>query len=358
MAKALRVGFIGAGGIAGQHAKFLSVMDGVEIAAASDTSTPALEAFREKWEVSAGYTDYRAMIATEDLDAVSVCTPNFLHSGPTIDALKQGLHVLVEKPMAMGSSECTQMIAAARKAGRQLVVGYQWRFSPTAQFMRQQVADGVVGDVLYVRVQALRRRGIPSWGVFGRKDLQGGGPLIDIGVHIIEMAHYIIGKPAPLSASASTYTYLGDSKPRAKAPWGDWDYRTYTVEDLAVGFVRFEGGATMNVEASFAAHIEQDVFNIQIMGTKGGLTFDPPKLFHDHHGYMLTSAPEFLGKDEMWKAKMAHFVRTCRTGRGNQAPGEDGLAVQQILDGLYASADAGGEVAVNAPRKATTRARR
>ncbi len=350
MAKKLRIGFIGAGGIASHHAKYLAPIKDVEITAAADTNPAVLGAFRERWEVPSGYDDYRSMIRKEDLDAVSVCTPNYLHAQPAIDSLRRGLHVFVEKPMAMTAAECQQMIRAARKAGRQLIIGYQWRFCPGAQFMRKQVADGVVGDVLYVRAQALRRRGIPSWGVFGRKDLQGGGPLIDIGVHIIEMAHYVIGKPSPLAASASTYTYLGDSKPRAKAPWGDWDHRTYTVEDLAVGFVRFEGGATMSVESSFAAHIETDVFTIQIMGTKGGLTLDPPQLFHDHHGYMLTSVPEFLGKDEMWEAKMANFVRAARTGRGNESPGEDGLAVQQILDGLYASAEAGKEVAITPPR--------
>jgi predicted dehydrogenase len=175
--------------------------------------------------------------------------------------------------------------------------------------------------------------------VFGRKELQGGGPMIDIGVHILEMAHYVMGAPEPVSADGSCYTYLGNRKPEALAPWGNWDYKTYTVEDLAVGLLRFANGATLVIESSFAAHIEKDVWNVSVMGEKGGATFDPPMLHHDEMGYMFNLAPSFTGNQDPFEAKIRHFLDCLRTGCPCQAPGEDGWMVQKMLDGIYRSAE-------------------
>ena len=131
-----------------------------------------------------------------------------------------------------------------------------------------------------------------------------------------------------------------------KTSWGDCDWATYTVEDLAVGFVRFDTGAVMTVESSFSAHIEKDVAAVQIMGTKGGHTPDPPRLYSDANGYMLDSSPSVIGKEDMFAVKMAHFIDVARGTAANRCPGEDGLAVQQILQGLYRSAAEGREVAI------------
>ncbi len=206
------------------------------------------------------------------------------------------------------------------------------------------MASGSFGDILYVRCQALRRRGIPSWGVFGRKDLQGGGPMIDIGVHILEAAHFIIGSPRPVSASAACYTYLGNKKPETLCSWGPWDYKTYTVEDLAVGLVKFANGESLVIESSFAAHIEKDIFSIQIMGTKGGGTLDPLQIFADDQGYMMNMTPAFTGTQDGFAYKMKHFVDCLRSGKRCEAPGEDGLSVQKMLDAIYKSASLKREV--------------
>jgi predicted dehydrogenase len=243
--------------------------------------------------------------------------------------------------MAMNAGDAAAMCRAARSAGRRLQIGFQWRFSPAAQFIRKAYDAGDLGRILYVRCQALRRRGIPSWGVFGRKEIQGGGPMIDIGVHILEMAHYMMGKPAPVSATGSCYTYLGDRKPEVASPWGDWDYKTYTVEDLAVGMIRFATGATLVIESSFAAHIEKDVWNVSLMGDKGGAVLDPPMLFKDGVGHMLNLSPGFLPKTDAFQQKLQHFIDCIRTGCASEAPGEDGLLVQQMLDAIYRSAESG-----------------
>jgi predicted dehydrogenase len=345
---AFTVGFIGTGGIAHQHASNLKKVAGVELVCGADINEKNLHDFRDKQGIARVYADYREMLAREKaVDAICVCTPNAEHAPSAIAALAAGKHVLVEKPMAMDVAGCRAMIAAAAAAGKQLVVGYQYRFDGRTQLIRRQVDAGAFGAVLHVRCQALRRRGIPNWGVFGRKELQGGGPLIDIGVHVIEMAHYAMGSPQPVAASGSAWTYLGDKPSDVESAWKGWDWQTYTVEDLAVGLIRFANGATLSIEASFAAHIDKDVWNFSLMGEKGGANWDPPQVFTDQHGHMFTQSPAFVpnqGWDANWAEKMRHFVEVCRDGRANIAPGESGLMVQEILDGVYRSAAAKQEV--------------
>jgi len=239
------------------------------------------------------------------------------------------------------------MADAAKKNGVEFIIGFQHRYEPRSKMLRDMIKAGEFGKILYVRAQALRRRGIPNWGVFGRKDLQGGGPMIDIGVHIMETAHYLIGSPKPITASGNIYTYLGNKPMQALCNWPNWDHKTYTVEDLAVGMIRFATGTVLVVEASFAAHIEKDVWNIQIMGEKGGCVWDPPQIFKDEHGFMFNSVPAHIGKWDHFEYKIRHFVDVCRDGKPNQAPGEHGLMVQQMLDGVYQSAEKGKEVEIS-----------
>ncbi len=346
MAKTIRVGFIGAGGIAKYQASLLQKVEGAEVVAAADVSDDALEKFKKDVPVKHVFNDWKKLIELDEIDAVSVCTPNKLHYLPTIEALKRGKHVLVEKPMAMNAKEAKEMVDTAKKCKKLLQIGFQWRFTPSALMLKKQVEEGIFGDILYVRCQALRRRGIPSWGVFGRKDLQGGGPMIDIGVHILEVAHNVMGKPKPVKASASCYTYIGNKKPDVVCGWGAWDYKTYTVEDLAVGFIRFANGASLVIESSFAAHIEKDVFSFQIMGTKGGGTLDPLQVFTDENGYMFNKTPYFIGRGDSFEYKMRHFIECIRDGKKSESPGEDGWVVQQMLDAIYESAEKNAEVSI------------
>src|SRR5450432_2192652 len=125
------------------------------------------------------------------------------------------------------------MLDAARKSGKQLIIGFQHRFESRTKLIRDQIDSGSFGKILYVRAQWLRRRGIPNWGVFGRKDLQGGGPMIDIGVHVLETSHYLMGAPKPISATGNVWTYLGNIESTTASQWPKWDFQNYTVEDLA-----------------------------------------------------------------------------------------------------------------------------
>ena len=347
--KSLRIGFIGCGGIAQQHIAYFKKMAGVSIVCGADIRPAALEQMKTKHGVENVYEDYNVMLREmgDKVDAISVCTPNGVHSEAAIAAANAGKHVLCEKPMAMNAKQAQEMADAAKKNGVQFVIGFQHRFEPRSKVIRDLVQSGALGDILYVRAQALRRRGIPNWGVFGRKELQGGGPMIDIGVHILETSHSIIGNPRPISATGNTFTYLGNTDSKVVSTWPGWDYKTYTVEDLAVGMIRFDTGTMLTIESSFVAHIEEDVFNIQFFGTKGGAIWDGTKIYTDFNNYMINATPPYIGKWDIWEYKMRHFVEVARDGRTNEAPPEHGVMVQKMLDGVYASAAAGKEVTID-----------
>ena len=346
MSNPFRVAFIGAGWVGDHQMKHLAKLGGVECTV-SDVGEATLARFKEAHKPRHAFSDYRQMLReVKDLDAVSVCTPNGWHAEHTIAALEAGHHVLVEKPMAMNAREAQRMLDAAKSAGKQLIVGFQHRFEPRTKLIRDQIASGAFGKILYVRAQALRRRGIPNWGVFGRKDLQGGGPMIDIGVHILETAHYMIGSPRPVTATANHWTFHGNKPSNVASMWPNWDHATYTVEDFAAGMIRFEDGGLLTIEASFVTHIEKDVWNIQVFGERGGANWESSQIFTDHGGYMMNMTPGFMPKWDHFEYKMKHFVEVCRDGRTNESPGEHGLMVQKMLDGVYASAAAGKEVGI------------
>ena len=349
--KPFRLAFIGAGAIAGAHLKALKELPSVEVVALADIKTDPMDKYAEDLGLAPDrcYSDYKKMLRDVKPDAVDICTPNSAHAACSIAASKAGAHVIVEKPMAMNAGQCRKMIAAAKQAKKKLVIGFQFRYSPKTQFLHKQAQAGALGEILYGRVQALRRRGIPNWGVFGQKALQGGGPMIDIGVHTLEMAHYVMGNPKPVAASGMTRTYLGNKKSATQVAcqWPGWDHRSYDVEDLAIGHIRFENGAVIHVEASFAAHIEKDIWDFQLMGTQGGCRWDDSQIFTDHHGYQTNTRAGFLPEYNVFHNgfvdKLSDFVDHCTKGTPSQAPAEHGLMVQQMLDGVYRSAEAGGK---------------
>ncbi len=344
--KKLRVGFIGTGGIAKAQMNRLVKFDDVTLVAGADVNEAGLAAVKKDFSLASVYTDWREMLDKEDLDAVSVCTPNGLHAENSIGALQAGCHVLVEKPLAMDATEGQAMVDAAKKARKKLIIAYQWRFHPKTQFLRQGVEQGQFGKILFMRCSAMRRRGIPNWGVFGRKELQGGGPLIDIGVHVMEMAHFVMGSPKPVAASGHTFQYIGNRACDVACMWPNWDHKTYTVEDLAIGHIRFDNGAVMQVEASFAAHAK-DSWSFSFMGEKGGADFEDLTVRTDSNGYMVDQKPAYLPNHDCFDLKMRAFVDTVLHRKPTIAGAEEGLSIQKMIDGIYRSAAAGREVAID-----------
>ena len=348
--KKLRWAIVGCGGISTTHLEAIKQIPEIEVVAGCDIKPERLKLMNEKYGIQATYEKWDDMLAEVKPDVVDVCTPNGVHMPATVDALNAGCHVITEKPMAMTPAECQQMVDTARKNGKLLAVGFQFRYHPSCEMFKRAMAAGDIGDILVVKCHAMRRRGIPNWGVFGQRELQGGGPMIDIGVHVMESAHYCMGEPKPVSASGNCWTYIGDKPSEVVSPWPNWDWKTFTVEDLAVGQIRFDSGALMQVEASFSAHIEKDVWNFEIMGTRGGFNWETSTIFTDHAGTMINSKAAYLPNTQfnsLFVAKLKNFANGCLTGSPLRAPGESGMAVQKMIDGIYRSAAAGKEVTID-----------
>jgi predicted dehydrogenase len=347
--KPIGVGIIGSGGIAqGAHMPGYKSLesDGVKILAVADAFPATAKAAAEKFDVPHQFADYKKLLAMDEIDVVSVCTPNYLHKQPTVDALNAGKHVLVEKPMAMNAQEGQEMVEAARKSGKKLQVGFMTRFSSQAQALKRFIDAGDMGEIYYARAQALRRRGIPGWGVFIEKDKQGGGPLIDIGVHILDLTLFLMGHPKPTHVSGITYAKFG-KRADVLGLMGQWDPKKFTVEDFAVGFVRFDNGATLTLESSFVANMEQnDLFNTQLFGTEGGCQYSPIKMFFEKNRTLVDATPVFLPNVRTHEAEIRAFVEAVREDKPVPVPGEQALQVTQIIDGIYRSAEAGREVSI------------
>ena len=351
--KKFRIAIIGCGGIAQTHMTAYQEMPEVEIVAGVDIDPERLKIMEEKWGLpkKALFKDWNEMLKKIKPDAVDVCTPNGVHCAPVVDACLAGCHAMVEKPMAMNPAECEKMIAAAKKGKVKLAVGFQQRYNEKTTALIRARDEGRFGNIMFVKCQALRRRGIPNWGVFGQKDKQGGGPMIDIGVHILEAAYAFMGSPKPVAASGNTWTYMGNKPSTVRNSWPNWDYKTYTVEDLAIGQIRFENGAILQIESSFIAHIpKNDIFNFTAMGEKAGCSWETAEMYTDENGLMVNMTPTYTGSADGWGGlfyiKLKNWVDACTKGTELGAPGEAGLAVQKMLDGIYRSAEAGKEVTI------------
>jgi predicted dehydrogenase len=313
--------------------------------ACCDIDRKKAEEAAEKFGIERVYTDYEELLSLDEVDAVSVCTPNFAHKAPTIAALEAGKHVLVEKPMAMNADEGLAMVKAAKKSGRKLMVGLNYRWGAGIQALKRHADAGEFGEIYYARAQCLRRRGIPGWGVFIEKDKQGGGPLVDLGVHVMDAVLYIMGFPRPVTASGATYTKFGNRR-GVVGLMGQWDPRKYTVEDYALGLVRFSKGQTMFVETSFAANIERDIFNFALLGTKAGCTLDPLKIYGERNGGLIDTAPVFNKGENTHEIETRMYIDCILKDTEPPVTGEQGLVIQKIMDAIYASAEAGGEVKI------------
>ena len=357
MAKKLKIGIIGTGGISGVHFSGYAKSRVAEIHALADVNDRALSSRARENNVPAErcFNDYRKLLNLKELDAVSICTPNTFHCRQTVDALKAGKHVLCEKPMAMTPAEARRMVSAEQQAGRKLQIGLHNRFRNDAAFIKKLVDGGALGNIYYARCQAIRRRGVPSWGVFGQLDKQGGGGLIDIGIHMIDLTWWLMGCPRPVAVVGQTYKTIGGTGGHV-GQFGKWDHKTYTVEDFACGLVRFEKGATMSIECGFIANLEQDQMGCHIVGDKGGAGLSPLSVQVEMNGHLTDCTPRNidamdkpspLGNLSDHDKEVVAFCQSIIKDQPVAVPGAEVIWVQKIIDGIYRSARAGKEVAIS-----------
>ena len=359
MDKKIKIAVIGCGGISNCHLGGYSRNPNVEIYALCDINRARAEEKAKKYGVPEErvFGDKDKMLAAlPEIDAVSVCTWNNAHAECTIAALNAGKDVLCEKPMAMNAAEAAAMKAAADKSGRLLMIGFVRRHGNDAALVKDFIDNGWFGDIYYAKAQYLRRNGNPG-GWFGDKSRSGGGPLIDLGVHVIDLVRYLVGNPKPVSAYGATYRKLGN-RPDVKGSMAYLsadakakDQEICDVEDLASALVRFDNGMTLSVEASFSLNLKSDTGNIEIYGDKAGAKMDPElHLFTNLNGYMANvdfAQKTSLSFDGLFDKEINHYV-DCLLGKAKCiAPAEDGVTLMKILDAIYKSAATGHESVID-----------
>ena len=351
----VRVGIIGCGGIAnGKHMPALSKLKNVKMVAFCDIIEKKALAAREKFGTPdcAVYTDYKKLLEDKSIDVVHVLTPNRSHSFITVDALEAGKHVMCEKPMAINSAEAQKMLDAAKRTGKKLTIGYQSRHRTDSLFLKGEVEAGTFGDIYYAKATAIRRRAVPTWGVFLNEYEQGGGPLIDIGTHALDLTLWTLDNYKPKYCVGTTYHALNDQTDQGNA-WGPWDPAKFTVEDSAFGFIVMENGATINLEASWALNtLDVREAVTSFCGTKAGADMvDGVRINGVRQNLQYVMKPDMNAKGAAFFDGVKGESPADREARlwiaavvNDKAPfvlPEQAIVVTRILEGIYTSAKTG-----------------
>lgn len=350
--KKLKVAVIGVGNISQCHIHAYLQNENVELYALCDIDEKILKAAGERYGITRLYTDEAAMLnELPEIDAVSVCTWNSAHAPCSIMALRAGKHVLCEKPMALNAEEAEQMRAAAEESGKKLMIGFVRRFGNDTEILQDFIAGGTFGEIYYAKATYLRRNGNPG-GWFGDKKRSGGGPLIDLGVHVIDLTRYLMGDPKPVAVYGATFKKLGNRR-------GLKEHVNYSsvsrsendicdVEDFATAMVRYDNGAVLSVEASFCLNLKEDVGKIELFGTAGGAKLDPQlEIYTDSCGYLTnvslnrSTALDFNG---LFEREINYFIDAIEQDKDVSSIAQDGVTIMKILDAIYRSAETGREV--------------
>lgn len=353
----LRAGVIGLG-VGRAHAKGYIASPDAELVALCDANSERLEQYAAEYNIKAYYTDYRKMLKEAQLDVVSVGLPNALHAEASIAALEAGAHVICEKPMAINVAEAHAMLAAAHQHNRQLMVCYNYRYRSDSQWMRRLIRSGRLGQVYHVAVSWRRETGIPGWGLFGSKAASGGGALIDLGVHVIDLGLWMLDFPRVQTISGHVRSLFGPygRKTWGKSPSADRD-DTFDVDDGGVAFMRLANGATMALQVTWAEHAQphEDAFRVEVQGTDGTAILhvrnysneDTLHFYTEIEGAPVTVVPgvNFDGP-QGHTALIIDLVASLRAGTPPAATGEQGLIAVEILEALYQSAVDGREVCI------------
>lgn len=345
----LRVGIVGCGGIAnGKHLPAMKRNGNFEFVAFCDLIEERAQKAKEEYgtEESRVYTDYNELLK-EDIEAVYVLTPNSVHAPVSIAAMEAGKNVMCEKPMAKTYAEAKAMVEVAERTGKILTIGYQNRYRADSAYLKSACAEGELGEIYYAKAHAVRRRAVPTWGVFLDAEKQGGGPLIDIGTHALDLTLWMMDNYEPEMVVGSVYRKLADQKNTGNA-WGDWDSEVYTVEDSAFGFVRMKNGATIVLESSWALNT-LDVREAQttLCGTKAGADMaEGLRINRVNHGRQCVEKPDLAAggvaffdgvSEKPDDVEQRIFYNAVVNGAPLTVEPRQAMVVTQILEAIYES---------------------
>ncbi len=345
MLSRIKVGVIGLGSISEMHIQGYLRNPDAELIAVTDMNEDRARKKAEELNIPHYYTDYHEMLRNKEVDAVSICTWNNTHAEIAIAALEAGKNVLIEKPLCRTMEEARSIEACAKRYPNQfLQIGYVRRFGTNTQVLKRFIDNGELGDIYYSKASCLRVLGNPG-GWFADKERSGGGPLIDIGVHVIDLCWYLMGKPKVKSVSGNTYHKLGNrSNVEFKSFYkaADYDAKQNTVEDLANALIRFDNGASLLVDVSFSLYAKKEEVRVSLHGNKGGAEIEPAlEIFTEKNNIMLNSTPQIdhltFDFENGFQNEINHFIACIQGKEQNIAPVEDGVEIMKILTGVYES---------------------
>ena len=345
----LKVGVIGVGGIAGTHFPGWKASPHAEVVALGDTFAETLNRVGDAQKVDLRYENPQDLIDDPQIDIVDICTPNMYHAPLAIAALKAGKHVICEKPLAPTPDDIREMIAARDASGKMLMTAQHFRWDTRAKALRAALSQHSLGEIYHARAWMLRRNWLPGRPTFTQKKHSGGGPCIDIGVHILDLTLWMMGHPKPVSVTGVTQTVLA----KQSGAWSAWGQipPDMDVEEFAAAFVRFENGATLNLEVSWMLHHKTSGEDMQmwLYGNKGGAHWPNNELLSsDNETKQLINTQVVPGAEgmEAHAAECVAFAEAIVEGKPSPVPAEESLHVTTILDGLYRSAEQKKEVAL------------
>lgn len=348
----INVGVIGAGSISALHFAAYASRDDVNIAAVCDINEARAKEKAEQYGTGTHFTDYKELLATPEIDAVSICTWNNTHAEIAIAALHAGKHVLLEKPLCKTVNEAYQIEEAAKKHSKQVLqVGFVRRHGTNTHVLKKFIDAGDMGNIYYAKASYLRALGNPG-GWFADKERSGGGPLIDLGVHVIDLSWYLMGKPKVQSVSGNAYHRLGNRshiENKSFYQTADYDPAQNSVEDMVNALIRFDNGASIMVDASYSLHAKKDSGELKVFGEKGGAEIDPHlHLTTEKHNTILNVSPEIdntaFDMSSGFQNEINHFIACVKGDTQTIAPVEDGVEIMKILAGVYESSETGKDI--------------
>ncbi|HUC93727.1 MAG TPA: Gfo/Idh/MocA family oxidoreductase [Paenibacillus sp.] len=359
MAK-VRIGIIGCGGIAtGKHMPSLAKVEEAEMVAFCDIVLERAEEAKTKFGAADAvvHEDYRELLKDGTIDVVHVCTPNDSHADITIAALEAGKHVMCEKPMAKTAADARRMLEAAERTGRKLAVGYQNRYRPDARYLKDACNNDELGEIYFAKAHAIRRRAVPTWGVFLDEEKQGGGPLIDIGTHALDLALWLMDNYKPKVVLGRAYHKLSQTENAANA-WGPWDPKQFTVEDSAFAMITMENGASIVLESSWALNsLEVDEAKVTLCGTKAGADMKEGLRFNgEHNSRLYVKNIELTGggvafyegnSEDPAELEARMWIDAVLNDKELVVKPEQALVVSEILEAIYESSRTGKAVYFN-----------
>ena len=349
MSKTLKVGVIGVGGIAKTHMPGWAASQHAEVVAGSDINEAVLQDWGKLHGAKKLVKNPAELFQDKDIDIIDICTPNRSHASLAIAALEAGKHVICEKPLAPTPDEIRQMIAARDRSGKLLMTAQHFRFKGNSQAMKKEIIGGALGDIYHARSWMMRRNGMIPTPSFIRKEFSGGGPCIDIGVHILDLTLWLMGNPKPVAVTGVAKAPLAHHPGQFAAWTGALLSQDYDVEDFAAAFVRFDTGATLVLEVSWFLHhdIQGEDMQMWLYGTEGGCHWPKAEFLSTNYKtrQMVNSTLQLI-KDPMepHALECVEFARAVAEGAPSPVPAEQSLDVLTILDGIYRSQQTGGEI--------------